>query len=171
MLVPIVDDGGPARLLLTRRTEKLPTHKGQVAFPGGMSDPGDRDLVDTALRETEEEIGLPRAHVEVLGELDDFPTVTDAVAVTPVVARIARLPALRAAPDEVARIFTIPLSVLQRPEGWRMQEVERGGIVYPLYFFDWDGESLWGLSAYITLHLLDAGGLGAPFALPPTRLR
>jgi 8-oxo-dGTP pyrophosphatase MutT (NUDIX family) len=169
VLVPVIDDG-ELRLLLTRRTEDLATHKGQVAFPGGMGEPDDADAVATALRETEEEIGLPRAHVEVLGALDDFPTVTDRVAVTPVVGRVASLPPLRPQQSEVARIFTIPVEALRRPEGWEMQRVERGGVVYPLYFFAHDGETLWGLSAYITLHLLDVAGL-APFPLPAAPVR
>src|SRR5688500_3612213 len=100
VLVPIVDDGGAPRLLLTRRAEQMSSHKGQVAFPGGMVDPRDRDVTDAALREAEEEIALPRASVETLGELDDFPTVTDTVSVTPVVGRITRLPPLVAAPGE-----------------------------------------------------------------------
>ncbi len=83
VLVPIVDDGGPLRLLLTRRTEDLPTHAGQVAFPGGLVEPGEEDPVNTALREADEEVGLPKGAVEVLGLLDDFPTRPDTVAVTP----------------------------------------------------------------------------------------
>src|SRR5205809_7526270 len=79
VLVPIVDDGGPLRLLLTRRTEDLPTHAGQVAFPGGLVEPGEEDPANTALREAEEEVGLPKGAVEVLGLLDDFPTRTDTV--------------------------------------------------------------------------------------------
>jgi 8-oxo-dGTP pyrophosphatase MutT (NUDIX family) len=171
VLVPVIDDGGPLRLLLTRRTEDLATHKGHVAFPGGMADPGDRDAVDTALREAEEEIGLPRDAVEILGVLDDFPTVTDLVAVTPVVGRVVRLPELRPQPGEVARIFSIPFDALQRPEGWEVKSYTRGDVTWPVFFFPYDGEMLWGLSAYIALHLLDAGGLGPPFPLPPPGIR
>jgi 8-oxo-dGTP pyrophosphatase MutT (NUDIX family) len=171
VLVPVIDDGGPLRLLLTRRTEALATHKGHVAFPGGMADPGDVDAVDTALREAEEEIALPRSAVEILGVLDDFPTVTDGVAVTPVVGRILRLPPLIPQPEEVARIFTIPFDVLRRPDGWEVKQYTRGDVTWPVYFFPYDGETLWGLSAYIALHLLDAGGLGAPFPLPEPGIR
>ena len=103
VLVPVIDDGGPLRSLLTRRTEDTPTHKGQVAFPGGGLAPGDADAVAAALREAEEEVGLGRDAVEVIGLLDDFPTVNWASVVTPVVARVRHLPTLTADPREVAR--------------------------------------------------------------------
>src|SRR6267143_779267 len=80
VLVPLIDDGEPPRLLLIRRTAGVPTHQGQVAFPGGFVNPGEGDPVQTALREAEEEVGLPRAAGEVLWSLDDVPTRTDTVA-------------------------------------------------------------------------------------------
>ena len=170
VLIPVVDDGGPLRIILTRRTDGLPTHKGQVAFPGGGVDPGDGGPVGAALREAEEEIGLPRENVEVLGLLDDFPTVNDEMTVTPVVSRVRSIPALRPAPEEVARIFFIPLDSLQQPERWVTRMVERYGRDWPLYFFEHDGETLWGLSAYMVLHFLDACGLGPPFDLPKAEI-
>ncbi len=166
VLVPIIDDGGPRRLLLTRRAEHLPTHKGQVAFPGGGVDPTDRDIVDAALREAEEEVGLPRAHVEVLGLLDDFPTVRGEQIVTPVVAHLSTVPPLRAEPGEVARIFSVPFAALRVAHDWRTEYFERGVDRFPVYFFEHDGETLWGLSAYITLQLLSLTPRGAPFPLP-----
>ncbi|RMG17640.1 MAG: CoA pyrophosphatase, partial [Deltaproteobacteria bacterium] len=166
VLVPLVEDGGEFGLVLTRRSEDLPTHKGQVAFPGGHVDPADAGPVAAALREAQEEIGLPPDRVEVLGLLDDFPTRHDDTAVTPVVGWIPELPPLRPEPGEVARIFRIPLAALARPEAWRSQMVRHGGRSYPLYFFEWDGELLWGLSAYITLALLAETPLGPPFPLP-----
>jgi 8-oxo-dGTP pyrophosphatase MutT (NUDIX family) len=155
VLVPLIDDGGPPRLLLIRRAAGLPTHQGQVAFPGGFVGPGEHDPVDTALREAEEEVGLPRSAVEVLGLLDDLSTRSDMVAVTPVVGRIARLPALRAQPGEVARIFEIPLAGLALPGNWTAK-VE----------FEHEGEILWGLSARIVLALLDLTPGGSPISIP-----
>lgn len=166
VLVPLIDDeAGPLRLLLTRRTEHLPTHKGQVAFPGGGVDPTDADADDAALREAEEEVGLPRGHVELLGQLDDLPTIHRTTIVTPVVGRVAQLPPLRPEPGEVARIFTIPVAALQARAGWRVQHTEWGGQSWPVYYFDHDGETLWGLSAIITLRLLSFLPGGAPFDL------
>lgn len=170
VLVLVIDDGGPLRILLTRRTEDTPTHKGQVAFPGGGLSPGDADAIAAALREAEEEVGLDRNAVEVLGLLDDFPTVNWASVVTPVVARVRRLPALRPDPREVARIFEIPLNSLRAPEAWRIQTVERQGIVWPVFFFPWDGETLWGLSAYIAMSLLAETPEGAPHPMPDVPL-
>jgi 8-oxo-dGTP pyrophosphatase MutT (NUDIX family) len=167
VLVPIVDDGGPLRLLLTRRTEDLPTHAGQVAFPGGLVEPGEEDPVNTALREAEEEVGLPKGAVQVLGLLDDFPTSTDAVAVTPVVGVLRRVPPLRALAAEVARIFDIPIHDLMQADRWTWREEPRGERRLRIYYFLHEGETLWGLSARIVLHLLEVSDLGSPVPLRP----
>ena len=157
VLVPIVDDGGPLRLVLTRRTDALPTHQGQVAFPGGSMMTGENDPVITARREASEEIALPPESVEILGLLDDFLTHTGKVAVTPVVGRIGRLPGLVPAPFEVARIFTIPVHDLIQTGRWSVKE--------QVWFFEHDGETLWGLSARIVLHLLELSGFTPPTSL------
>ena len=128
VLVPIVLVEGELSLLLTRRTERLSTHKGHVAFPGGRADETDQDAEATALREAQEEVGLPSHHVSILGQLDDFPTVTDDMIVTPVVGYIETLPRLVANPVEVARIFTIPISALLRPEGWVTKHWDKEGF-------------------------------------------
>jgi len=167
VLVPIVDDGGPLRLLLTRRTEDLPTHAGQVAFPGGLVEPGEEDPANTALREAEEEVGLPKGAVEVLGLLDDFPTRTDTVAVTPVVGVLRRLPPLRPLATEVARIFDIPIHDLTLADRWTWREEPRGDRRLRIYYFLHEGETLWGLSARIVLHLLEVSDLGSPVPLRP----
>lgn len=140
----------------------MPTHQGQVAFPGGFVHPGEGDPVQAALREAEEEVGLPREAVEVLGLLDDLPTRSDTVAVTPVVGRVAGLPPLRPQPEEVARIFTIPLSELARPEGWTSKTETLRGAERRVHYFEYDRETLWGLSARIVLALLDLAPGGAP---------
>jgi 8-oxo-dGTP pyrophosphatase MutT (NUDIX family) len=165
VLVPIVEDGGPLRVILTRRTAHLPTHQGDVAFPGGRVDPGDADPCRTALREAEEEIGLASGRVEVLGPLDDQVTWEDRFAVTPVVGWIGRLPPLKAKPDEVARIFTIPIADLADPGRWvsRFEMSPRRGRLL-LHFFDHDGEILWGLSARIVVSMLALTPLGSPVA-------
>ena len=153
VLVPIVDDGGSLRLILTRRTEELPTHRGQVAFPGGHAHADDRDVVGTALREAEEEIGLSSDRVEVFGLLDDLLTRDGAVAVTPIVGRVTDLPPLRPAPEEVARVFTIPIADLAVPARWSMEIMAGSGPIAHRAFHH-DGEILWGLSARIVTHLL-----------------
>lgn len=162
VLVPIVDDGDPLRLLMTRRSVDLPTHQGHVAFPGGFMMTGEADPIATALREASEEIALPRGAVEVLGLLDDFATHTGTVAVTPVVGRIVSLPGLVPAPAEVARIFTIPLHDLLEPTRWSAKQEMREDGARTVYSFEHDGETLWGLSARIVLHLLDLTSIGSP---------
>ena len=167
MLVPLVVRPDGLHLLLTRRAETLPTHKGEVAFPGGGFEPGDNGPTGTALREAKEEIDLPESAVEILGELDDFPTLGGETIVTPVVGVIQDLPPLVPAPGEVARIFTIPLAELQKKSGWQVRPWSRRGKDFPVFYFDWDGETLWGLSAYITIQLMSLAAEGGPFELPP----
>lgn len=101
-------------LLLTQRTAHLSTHSGQIALPGGRIDPGDVDAVAAALREADEEIGLPAHHVEVLGTLPDYVTGT-AFTVTPVVALVRPGFELRPNPHEVADVFEVPLQFLMDP--------------------------------------------------------
>jgi len=165
VLVPIVDDGGPTRLLLTRRTNDVATHQGQVAFPGGYGVPGEEDPLHTALREAEEEIGLSPSLVEILGLLDDLPTLSDMVAVTPVVGLLSTLPPLAPQTGEVARIFTIPFADLMAPGRWVMKMEEHRGRLRRVFYFEHDGELLWGLSARITLNLLGLTPGGPPIPL------
>ncbi|MBV71127.1 MAG: coenzyme A pyrophosphatase [Myxococcales bacterium] len=167
VLVPLLDVDGQLSLLLTRRTEKLSTHKGHVAFPGGRMDAGDDGPIGAALREANEEVGLPRAHVDVIGLLDDFPTVTDDMVVTPVIGWVEGAPELVANEYEVARIFTIPVQALMNRDAWVVRYWDKNGIDYPVFYFDWDGETLWGLSAYITLQFLTLLPDGPPIELPP----
>ena len=168
VLIPIlVDDDGTASIILTRRADTLSTHRGEVAFPGGGVEPEDADLVATALREAQEEVNIHPNGVDVLGMLDDMPTITNRMMVTPVVGVLSEPPQLVADPIEVARIFTIPINALINPEGWVIKHHEHSGRDWPVYYFDWDGETLWGLSAYITLQLLSLLPTGGPFELPP----
>jgi 8-oxo-dGTP pyrophosphatase MutT (NUDIX family) len=114
-------------LLLTERSLNLRAHSGQIAFPGGRTDESDVDAVDTALREAHEEIGLPRAHVEVLGTLPTYVTGT-AFIVTPVVALVTPGFVLKPNPGEVADIFEVPLGYLMNPAHHRRHEMEFDGV-------------------------------------------
>jgi len=164
VLVPIVDDGAPERIILTRRSDALPTHQGQVAFPGGYIKEGEGAPEVTALREAGEEIGLPAAAVEIVGLLDDFCTWDDTVAVTSVACRIVRLPPLAAEPSEVARVFEIPVADLARPERWTSKPNPVRDSPARLFYFEHDGETLWGLSARIVINMLEIAGLPSPRA-------
>jgi 8-oxo-dGTP pyrophosphatase MutT (NUDIX family) len=126
VLVPLVQRDAGLQVLLTRRTEHLRDHAGQISFPGGRVEAGDLDLADTALREAEEEVGLPRSHVEVIGSLPHYTTVTHFV-VTPVVALVRPGFQLTLDPFEVAEAFEVPLQFLMTPAHHRCHEVEFQG--------------------------------------------
>jgi 8-oxo-dGTP pyrophosphatase MutT (NUDIX family) len=111
VLVPLILRGDGLSLLLTQRTLHLTAHPGQIAFPGGRCEPDDASVIDTALRETEEEVGLARRHVDVIGILPDYPTGTGYL-VTPVVGLVTPPFELRADPSEVAEMFEVPLAFL-----------------------------------------------------------
>lgn len=156
VLMPLLRQAGEWHLLYTRRVDGLPEHSGQVAFPGGRMDPGDPTPEDAALREAEEEIGLPPAKVRLLGRLAEYPTIT-AYCITPIVAAIDCPFPLRLQPGEVKRVFTIPLRWLAQPENYRVQPrpvpVPHSPIQV-VYYEPYDGEVLWGASARLTLALL-----------------
>ncbi|MDI1239640.1 MAG: CoA pyrophosphatase [Polaromonas sp.] len=115
-------------LLLTERAGNMSTHSGQIALPGGKTDEGDHDAVDTALREAHEEIGLTREHVEVLGILPTYVTGT-AFIITPVVALVRPGFALQPSPSEVADIFEVPLRYLMDPSNHQRHEFEFEGVL------------------------------------------
>jgi 8-oxo-dGTP pyrophosphatase MutT (NUDIX family) len=156
VLVPVlVDPPHPERLLFTVRHNDLPTHAGQIAFPGGKRDPTDRDLVATALREAEEELGLPRERVEVIGPLDDVPTPTGFV-ITPVVALVLGAIELRPNRDEVIEFFSAELTGLA-DERCHLVEGTRHflGVEYPMHTYRWGRHRIWGATARIVHQLLE----------------
>lgn len=139
-------------VLLTVRRENLRTHAGQVAFPGGRIDPEDPSTEAAALREAEEEIGLPRAEVEVWGAADPYLTVTG-FAVTPVVGAVE--PDLPLAPHEheVADWFEAPLAFLLDPANQRAVAMEYQGRMRTYYQIDWGGRQIWGATAAMLVNL------------------
>ena len=146
VLVPIViREAGPT-MLLTERTAHLNDHAGQVSFPGGSAEPDDADVVATALRETEEEIGLDRRHVEVLGRLPDYPTVTGFV-VAPIVALVLPPFALRLDAFEVAEAFEVPLGFLLDPANHERREIVMDGSVRHFLAMPYGTHFVWGATA------------------------
>ena len=150
-------EGVQPRLVLTVRTDNLQAHAGQVAFPGGRSDPGDGDALATALRESEEEIGLDRTLVTPLGYLDRFETISG-FCVTPVVAKIAAGAQLYPAPDEVAEVFEVPLAFLLEPANLRRYTMEFRGHQRPMVEFIHGGHRIWGATAAMLFNLLQRMG-------------
>jgi len=151
-------EGAQPRLVLTVRTDHLQSHAGQVAFPGGRSDPEDRDAIGTALRESQEEIGLDPALVTPLGYLDCFETISGYV-ITPVVARIAVDARLHPAPAEVAEVFEVPLEFLLEPANLRRYTMDFRGHRRPMVEFVHGGHRIWGATASMLLNLIQRMGL------------
>lgn len=146
VLVPLVEHRSGHTILLTRRTERLQAHAGQVSFPGGSAEHGDQDAIHTALRETEEETGLTRRFIDIIGYLDGYLTITG-YAVTPVVGLVQ--PGFRLKPDplEVAEIFEVPLDWLRDPHNRQVHRRQLAGHDVGYYQFDYDGHTIWGATA------------------------
>jgi 8-oxo-dGTP pyrophosphatase MutT (NUDIX family) len=152
-----VREGVQPRVVLTVRTDHLHDHAGQVAFPGGRTDPQDSDAIATALRESEEEIGLARTLVTPLGFLDRFETVSG-YCITPVVARIDLDARLYPAPDEVAEVFEVPLSFFLEPANLRRYTMEFRGHRRDMVEFVHGGHRIWGATAAMVFNLLQRMG-------------
>lgn len=158
VLIPLVQRAEGLTILLTMRTEHLSSHAGQVSFPGGRSELYDASAVATALRETEEEVGLARKHVEVLGQLPDYLTGTG-YQVTPVVGLVTPPFELRADPSEVAEIFEVPLAFLMDGLHHQRLSVELPGGRRSFYAMPYERFYIWGATAGMLrnlFHLLRA---------------
>lgn len=135
-------------ILLTKRTELVEHHKGQISFPGGVRDREDESLLHTALRETEEEIGLPPEKIEVLGQIDDFYTVTNFL-ITPFVGIVRQPLDFRLSQNEVAEVLKVPLSLFLSDKYFEMKEWEYQGRIYNVYFYYFNQHTIWGATAFI----------------------
>jgi len=154
VLVPLVERGGP-HVIFAKRTDRVGTHRGQISFPGGTIDPADRSPLDAALRESEEEVGLPRAAVEPLGALDDTETVATQFVITPWVGVVREPVVWRPDGEEIEEVIEVPFASLVERANFRVEHWERDGVVRPVYFYDWGGEVIWGATARIVKHYLD----------------
>jgi 8-oxo-dGTP pyrophosphatase MutT (NUDIX family) len=149
VLVPLVQHD-VLEVLLTRRTDHLSDHAGQIAFPGGRQEESDSDLIATALRESEEEVGLDAHQIEVIGTLDPYLTITG-YAVTPVVALVTPPLDLRIDPREVAAAFTVPLDHLLEESNYRYhtREIVRDGVGREIGYWSvpYQEHNIWGATA------------------------
>lgn len=136
VLVPVVVRDEPT-VLLTRRTAHLRDHAGQISFPGGRAEAHDLNAADTALRETEEEVGLPRSHVEVIGQLPEYTTVTNFI-VTPVVGLVTPGFAPRPDPFEVDDVFEVPLAFIMNPAFHERRLIEMHGERREVFAMPWE---------------------------------
>ena len=154
VLIPLIDRLDGMTVLLTQRTAHLANHAGQVSFPGGRVDLADAGFEETALRETQEEIGLDRSHVCILGRLDMYITRTG-FAVTPVVGVIDPPFTLKPDPFEVAEVFEVPLSFLLDPNNHRLCSREFDGTLRHFYAMPYGRHFIWGATAGILMNLYE----------------
>jgi len=154
VLVPLVERDGGMTVLLTQRTAHLSAHAGQISFPGGRVEEQDADTVATALRETEEEVGLPRERVSIIGRLDNYVTGTG-FEITPVVGIVAPPFVLAIDPFEVAEAFEVPLSYVLDRRNHQRVERESAGRRRVFFVLPYEGRNIWGATAGILVNLAE----------------
>lgn len=153
VLLPLFCRNGRDSLLFTVRTEHLEHHSGEISFPGGASDAADPDLMATARRETEEELGIPAESIKILGRMDDFYSI-HGYHVVPFVGVIPQPHALRAAPAEIAAVFEAPLEHFRDPAVHHVEDWSHQGRILPVDFFHYQKHVIWGLTAAILRQFL-----------------
>lgn len=139
-------------MLLTKRAEHLSSHAGQISFPGGRFENHDQHLLDTALRETEEEIGLDRAHLQVIGQLEEHPTMTG-YRIFPYIAYTSNLPKLTIDKEEVDEILNVPLSYLLDSNNQQLETAFYQQKNYDYYKIVWKNKIIWGATARMIVEL------------------
>jgi 8-oxo-dGTP pyrophosphatase MutT (NUDIX family) len=163
-LVPLFEEDGEARVILTVRSDRLRSHTGEVAFPGGRLD-GDEGVVAGALREASEEVALDPGLATVVAQLTAMPTVSSNTVMTPVVATLGVRPTLTANPGEVERVFDVALADLVAEDAFHEEWWSVPGRAaapgfpdgeFPVWFFDVAGETVWGATARTLVELVCA---------------
>jgi len=154
VLVPLFERDGVPYILFTRRPAHLRNHANQFSFPGGRRDAEDATPLHTALRETEEELGIERSRVRVLGMLDEIPTITS-FRIQPFVGIIPGDGQYRPSAEEVAFILEVPLAGLMDPSIRRTEQRSWQGVEYDMYFYTYDSHVIWGATARILYNLLE----------------
>ena len=145
VLIPLFYNQGQYHILFTERSEEVDFHKGQVCFPGGTREPSDSSLLQTALRETEEEISVKAKDVEILGEFDDNVTLTSNYVISPFVALIPHPYPLKVDGREIREIFSVPLSFLMNEANFKQDS----------YAYEYEGHIIWGATARILRQFMD----------------
>ncbi|HEX9891688.1 MAG TPA: CoA pyrophosphatase [Actinomycetota bacterium] len=157
VMVPVLDLEEPS-IMFTRRTDLVRDHKGEISFPGGARHAEDHDLLATALRETEEELGIRAGAFDVVGGLPPTPTIVSGFVIAPFVGLLAAPPALRPSEEEIAEVLDLPIRTLRHVE----REVPAPGGLHPtMYSYEVDGSLVWGATGRILhsfLEILDKGG-------------
>jgi 8-oxo-dGTP pyrophosphatase MutT (NUDIX family) len=155
VLIPIYETDADAFIVMTKRSDAVEHHKGQVSFPGGAFDESDGDLKATALREACEEVGISPDDVEVLGNLDDQATLSSGFAITPYVGVIPYPYEFKVSDYEVEALIEAPVSALLAPESYSPQTPDSEGVLYPWGYYRYAGHDITGITARILKQLLD----------------
>lgn len=149
VLIALVRRGADLTVLYTERSPELRSHSGQISFPGGRIDPGDRGPADAALREAEEEVALRREDAQILGYLPAYYTGSNYL-ITPVVALVEPSRAFIPNPGEVQSVFEVPLDLLMEAESFGTFVIERGGQTHTTWQIAHEGLVIWGITANLT---------------------
>jgi 8-oxo-dGTP pyrophosphatase MutT (NUDIX family) len=155
VLIPLFTKEGEYHILFTKRTDKVKHHKGQISFPGGRLERKDPNLLATAMREAQEEMGISPDDVKVLGELDDCCTFSSDFCVSPFVALIPYPYKFRVNPHEIDEVIEVPLLELLDESKVRQEMRVKDGLPFPVYFFQYKNYTIWGATARILKQLLD----------------
>jgi len=154
VLVPLFQKDGGCHLLFTKRSEEVKYHKGEISFPGGVVDEEDLELINTALREAHEEIGLKESDVQIIGVLDDIVTITEFI-VTPIVGLFPYPYPFRVSVAEIAELIEVPLLSLLDEDCLSEREIFRGGKREIVYAYQHGEHIIWGATARILKQFLD----------------
>ena len=165
VLIPILDRGGEAKVLFTKRTSNLPHHAGQISFPGGACEDADPDSLATALRETSEEVGIEPGKVEVVARLDQMVTITNFL-VTPYLGLVSPEASLAPNPVEVARLLEVPAEKVFDPDSYQQTEINWQEMTLMNLALSFNGDVIWGVTARILLNLLEVLGPAARKIVP-----
>lgn len=148
VLMLFLEKNNSPHVVLTLRSDKVSTHKGQVAFPGGSHDEDDKDFLETALRETYEEIGLHQSLIEILGEYDEYISIMG-FHVYVFVGALKDIPEYNICEDEIAELIEVPFSLFYNEEYTKTERVLYDGNEYDVYYYDYNGITIWGMTARI----------------------
>lgn len=153
VLIPLIESQRGIQVVLTKRTQHLRHHAGQICFPGGRQEPEDADLKATALREYEEELGVSTEGIDIVGQLPDYPVISQFI-IRPYLGFLPNEPKWNPDPGEVADIFTVPLHHLLSQEQHYAYKVER--FIYDkIWFIPWQQRVIWGATAGIIRNLAE----------------
>ncbi len=148
VMILFMEKEGSPHVVLTLRTDKVSTHKGQVSFPGGGYDSSDKDFLETALRETMEEVGISPEDIEILGEFDEYISIMG-FHVYVFVGALGKIPEYVVCKDEIDEMLEVPFSLFYNEEYTKCEKINHQGKDYDVYYYDYGKATIWGLTARI----------------------